>query len=101
LNLFSGSCVSGSGCLTYLNLTDTGTGYKVFKREIPYKINLKENRFGFEIEITIKLARLKYCMYEVRVSYWGRDYSEGKKIPWKNGVKAVLSILKYGIFKRS
>lgn len=90
-----------SNMVTNLNLTDVETGYKVFKREILNKINLKENRFGFEIEITIKLARLKCRIYEVGVSYWGRDYSEGKKITWKDGIKAVFCILKYGIFKKN
>ena len=90
-----------SSMVTNLNLTDVETGYKVFKREILNKINLEENRFGFEIEITIKLARLKCRIYEVGVSYWGRDYSEGKKITWKDGIKAVFCILKYGIFKKN
>ena len=89
-----------SNMVTNLNLTDVEIGYKVFKREILNKINLEENRFGFEIEITVKLARLKCRIYEVGVSYQGRDYSEGKKITWKDGIKAVFCVLKYGIFKK-
>lgn len=87
--------------VTNLNLTDVETGFKLLKRDLLNKITLAEDRFGFEIEITVKLARLKCRIYEVGVSYWGRDYSEGKKITWKDGVKALFCILKYGIFKRS
>ncbi len=90
-----------SNMVTNLNLTDVETGFKVFRKDILDKIRLEENRFGFEIEITIKLARLKCRIYEVGISYWGRDYSEGKKITWKDGVKAVFCILKYGIFKKN
>jgi glycosyltransferase involved in cell wall biosynthesis len=89
-----------SNMVTNLNLTDVETGYKIFKRDILRKINLEEERFGFEIEITIKLARLKCRIYEVGVSYWGRDYSEGKKITWKDGIKAIFCIVKYGILKK-
>lgn len=87
--------------VTNLNLTDVETGFKLLKRDLLNKITLAEDRFGFEIEITVKLARLKCRIYEVGVSYWGRDYSEGKKITWKDGVKALFCILKYGIFKKS
>ena len=69
-----------SNMVTNLNMTDVETGFKVFKRDLLNKIILEEDRFGFEIEITIKLARLKCRIYEVGISYWGRDYSEGKKI---------------------
>ena len=88
-----------SNMVTNLNMTDIETGFKVFKRDLLNKIILEEDRFGFEIEITIKLARLKCRIYEVGVSYWGRDYSEGKKITWRDGIRAVFCILKYGLFK--
>lgn len=90
-----------SNVVTNLNMTDVETGFKVFRKDILDKIRLEENRFGFEIEITIKLARLKCRIYEVGISYWGRDYSEGKKITWKDGIKAIFCILKYGIFKKN
>ncbi len=89
-----------SNMATNLNLTDVETGFKAFRKDILDKIHLEENRFGFEIEITIKLARLKCRMYEVGISYWGRDYSEGKKITWKDGIRAIFCIFKYGIFRR-
>ncbi len=85
---------------TNLNMTDVETGFKVFRRDILNRITLTEDRFGFEIEITVKLARLKCRIYEVGISYWGRDYSEGKKITWKDGIRAIFCILKYGIFKK-
>ena len=88
-----------SNMVTNLNLTDVETGFKVFRKDILDKIRLEENRFGFEIEITIKLARLKCRIYEVGISYCGRDYSEGKKITWKDGIRAIFCILKYGILK--
>ncbi len=81
-----------------LNLTDIETCYKVFKKEILDKITLKSKRFGFEPEITIKLAKLKCRIYEVPISYSGRDYSEGKKIRWKDGVSAIFHIFKYKFF---
>ncbi len=90
-----------SNMVTNLNLTDVETGFKLLKRDLLNKITLAEERFGFEIEITVKLSRLKCRIYEVGVSYWGRDYSEGKKITWKDGIRAIFCILKYGIFKRS
>jgi len=86
---------------TNLNMTDVETGFKVFRRDILNRITLTEDRFGFEIEITVKLARLKCRIYEVGISYWGRDYSEGKKITWKDGIRAIFCILKYGIFKKN
>lgn len=89
-----------SNMVTNLNLTDVETGFKVIKKELLDKITLKENRFGFEIEVTIKLARLKCRIYEVGISYWGRDYSEGKKITWKDGIRAVFCILKYRFFRK-
>jgi len=88
-----------SNIFTNLNLTDIEVCYKVFRREILDKIELKENRFGFEPEITAKVSQLKCRIYEVGISYYGRTYNEGKKIGWKDGVKAVFVILKYGIFR--
>jgi len=82
------------------NFTDIETCYKLFKKEILDKINIKENRFGFEPEVTIKISRLNCRVYEVGISYYGRTYSEGKKINWKDGFRAIYVILKYGIFKR-
>lgn len=90
-----------SNMITNLNLTDVETGFKVFKKAVLDKITLEEDRFGFEIEITIKLARLKCRIYEVGISYWGRDYSEGKKITWKDGIRAIFCILKYGILRKN
>jgi len=84
-----------SNMTTNLNLTDMEVCYKVFKREIIQSIPLKENRFGFEVEITAKLARRKLKIYEVPISYYGRDYSEGKKIGWKDGLSALRCIIKY------
>lgn len=84
-----------SNMTTNLNLTDMEVCYKVFKRDVIQSIPLKENRFGFEVEITAKLARRKLKIYEVPISYYGRDYSEGKKIGWKDGFSALRCILKY------
>jgi glycosyltransferase involved in cell wall biosynthesis len=84
-----------SNMLTDLNLTDMETCYKVFRTEVLKKIKLRENRFGFEPEFTAKVARIKCRIYEVPISYSGRDYSEGKKIGWKDGIAAVYFILKY------
>lgn len=84
-----------SNMATNLNLTDMEVCYKVFKREILQTIQLKENRFGFEVEITAKVAKMKCHIYEVPVSYYGRDYSEGKKITWKDGFSALRCIVKY------
>jgi hypothetical protein len=76
------------------------TCYKLFKREIIQGIKLEENRFGFEPEITAKVARLKHVrVYEVGISYYGRTYEEGKKIGWKDGFRAIFCILKYNLFK--
>lgn len=84
-----------SNMMTNLNLTDMEVCYKVFKREIIQSIPLRENRFGFEVEVTAKVARRKLKIYEVPISYYGRDYSEGKKIGWKDGFSAIRCILKY------
>ncbi len=87
--------------LSNLNLTDMETCYKVFKREVLARITLESDRFGIEPELTIKVARLRARarIYEVPISYAGRDYSEGKKIGWKDGVSAVWHMLKFALFK--
>jgi len=89
-----------SNMFTDLNLSDMETCYKVFRREIIQSIPIEENRFGFEPEITAKLARKNCRIYEVGISYYGRTYSEGKKIGWKDGVRAIWCILKYNLFRR-
>jgi len=87
-----------SNVFTNINLTDMETCYKAFKREIIQSIDIKENRFGFEPEITAKVAKKKYRIYEVGISYYGRTYATGKKIGWKDGLWAIRCILKYNIF---
>jgi len=84
--------------LSNLNLTDIETCYKLFKKEILNSIKLKSKRFGFEPEITLKLAKLKCRIYEVPISYSGRDYSEGKKIGWKDGIAAFFHIIRFKFF---
>lgn len=91
LTFFSNLC-------TDLNLTDMETGYKVFKKEVLEHLHLRSNRFGFEPEVTAKIAKMNYRIYEVPISYSGRDYWEGKKINWRDGLKAVFSILRYHFF---
>jgi len=86
-----------SNMLTDLNLTDMEVCYKVFRREILEQITIEEDRFGFEPEITAKVARLKCRIYEVGVSYSGRTYSEGKKIGWRDGIHAIRCIFKYNL----
>lgn len=89
-----------SNMFTDLNLTDMEVCYKVFKRHFLEQITLKEKRFGFEPEFTAKIARLPSCVvYEVGISYYGRTYAEGKKISWKDGVRAIYVILKYGLLR--
>ena len=88
-----------SNMVTNLNLTDMETCYKVFRREVLAGITLKSGRFGFEPEFTVKVARLKCRIYEVPISYSGRDYAEGKKITWKDGLAALWHILRYRFFK--
>jgi len=83
--------------LTNINLSDMETCYKVFRREVIQAIPLEEKRFGFEPEITVKIAKRKLRIYEVGISYWGRTYEEGKKIQWKDGVRALWCLLKYCI----
>ena len=87
-----------SNMLSNLNLTDMETGYKAFRSEVIQSLNLKSNRFGFEPEVTMKLAKAKYRIYEVPISYWGRDYSEGKKITWKDGIAALFHIIRFRFF---
>ncbi|TRZ90737.1 glycosyltransferase family 2 protein [bacterium] len=88
-----------SNTVTNLNLTDMETCYKVFRREVLAGITLKSGRFGFEPEFTVKVAKLKCRIYEVPISYSGRDYAEGKKITWKDGLAALWHILRYRFFK--
>ena len=88
-----------SNMFTNLNLTDVETCYKAFRAEVIKKLDLRENRFGFEPEVTAKLAKAKYRIYEVGISYYGRTYEEGKKIGWKDGFRAIFCILKYGLFR--
>lgn len=86
-----------SNCLTNINLSDMETCYKVFRREVIQSIPIEENRFGFEPEITVKVAKRRLRIYEVGIGYWGRTYEEGKKIGWKDGVRALWCLLKYSI----
>jgi len=88
-----------SNMLTDLNLTDMETCYKVFRREIIQSIKIEENRFGFEPEITAKIAKMNCRIYEVGISYYGRTYAEGKKINWRDGVSAIRCILKYNLMR--
>jgi glycosyltransferase involved in cell wall biosynthesis len=90
-----------SNMFTNLNLTDMETCYKMFRTPIIQQIKLKEKRFGFEPEVTAKIARIPDIkIYEIGISYYGRTYKEGKKIGWKDGVRAIYCILKYNLFKR-
>ncbi|MCB0705684.1 MAG: glycosyltransferase family 2 protein [Saprospiraceae bacterium] len=90
-----------SNMFTNLNLTDMETCYKLFRAENVKSLNLKENRFGFEPEVTAKISRIpKIRIYEVGISYYGRTYEEGKKINWKDGLRAIWCILKYNIWAR-
>jgi glycosyltransferase involved in cell wall biosynthesis len=86
-----------SNCLTNINLSDMETCYKVFRREIIQAIPIEEDRFGFEPEITVKVAKRRLRIYEVGIGYWGRTYEEGKKIGWKDGFRALWCLLKYSI----
>lgn len=87
-----------SNMFTNINLTDMETCYKAFRQEIIQQIRIEENRFGFEPEITAKVAKLNCRIYEVGISYYGRSYQEGKKINWKDGIWAIVCILKYNLF---
>ena len=84
-----------SNALTNMNMTDMETCYKIFRREVLQSIPIEEDRFGFEPEITVKIAKRHLRVYEVGISYWGRTYEEGKKIGWKDGVRALWCLLKY------
>jgi len=86
-----------SNCLTNINLSDMETCYKVFRRDVIQSIPIEEDRFGFEPEITVKVSRRKLSIYEVGIGYWGRTYEEGKKIGWKDGVRALYCVVKYSI----
>ena len=88
-----------SNMFTNLNLTDMETCYKAFRREVIQSIHLEEDRFGFEPEVTAKLARGGFRIYEVGIAYYGRTYAEGKKIGWRDGVRAIVCILKYNLFR--
>jgi len=88
-----------SNMLSNLNLSDMETCYKVIKKDFLDRITLKSKRFGFEPEVTIKLAKLKARIYEVPISYSGRDYSEGKKIGWKDGIAAIFHIIRFKFFR--
>ncbi len=87
-----------SNIFTNLNLSDMETCYKVFKKSVIQQITITENRFGFEPEITAKIAKLRCRVYEVGISYSGRTYDEGKKIGWRDGVRALICIVKYNLF---
>jgi hypothetical protein len=87
-----------SNMFTDLNLTDLETGYKAFRAPLVKSLDLRENRFGFEAEVTAKLAKAKYRLYEVGISYSGRTYKEGKKVNWKDGVRTIYAILRYNLF---
>lgn len=87
-----------SNMLSNLNLTDMEVCYKAFKTEVVKNLNLKENRFGFEPEVTAKIAKKDLRIYEVGISYFGRKYSDGKKITWRDGFSAIRCIVKYNIF---
>jgi len=86
-----------SNALTNMNMSDMETCYKVFRREILQSIPIEEDRFGFEPEITVKIAKRRLRVYEVGISYWGRTYEEGKKIGWRDGVRALFCLLKYTV----
>ena len=88
-----------SNMFTNLNLTDMETCYKTFRRDVIQSIEIRENRFGFEPEITAKVARLGCRIYEVGISYSGRTYQEGKKIGWRDGARALWCIFRYNTFR--
>ncbi|NBW39382.1 glycosyltransferase family 2 protein [bacterium] len=88
-----------SNMFTNINLTDMETCYKLFRKEVLAGIIIEENRFGFEPEITAKIAKGRWRVYEVGISYYGRTYEEGKKIGWRDGVRAIYAIIKYNVWK--
>lgn len=87
-----------SNMMTNINLTDMETCYKAFRREVIQTIQIQENRFGFEPEITAKVSKMNCRIYEVGISYYGRTYEEGKKIGWRDGIRAIFCIFKYNLF---
>jgi glycosyltransferase involved in cell wall biosynthesis len=87
-----------SNMLSNLNLSDMETGYKVFKKEVLNQLKLKSNRFGFEPEFTIKIAKKNIKIYEVPISYYGRDYAEGKKITWRDGIAAIFALFRFWLW---
>ena len=89
-----------SNMLGDLSLSDMETGYKVIRAEVFKRVTIESNRFGFEPEITAKLSKMGCRIYEIPISYWGRNYSEGKKISWKDGIAAIYWIIKYNLFRR-
>lgn len=89
-----------SNFFTDLNLSDMETCYKAFRREVIQSINIRENRFGFEPEVTAKVAKMNLRIYEVGISYYGRTYDEGKKIGWRDGFRAIYCILKYNLWSK-
>jgi glycosyltransferase involved in cell wall biosynthesis len=95
----NGILTTMSNVFTNLNLTDMETCYKVFRRKIIQGIRIEENRFGFEPEITAKIAKMRCRVYEVGISYYGRTYEQGKKIGWKDGMRAIYCIAKYNLFR--
>ena len=86
-----------SNMITNLNMSDMETCYKVFRREVIQAIPIEEDRFGFEPEITVKIAKRQLRVYEIGISYWGRTYAEGKKIGWRDGFRALWCLAKYGL----
>ena len=95
----NGVLTFASNMFTNLNLTDMETCYKMFRREVIQSITIEEDRFGFEPEITAKVARMNVRIYEVGISYHGRTYAEGKKIGWRDGINALYCIVKYNCFR--
>ena len=89
-----------SNMLTNLNLTDMETGYKVFTRDVANRLDIAEDRFGFEPEFTAQVAQMKIRIYEIGISYSGRTYAEGKKIRWQDGISALRCIITYNLFHR-
>jgi hypothetical protein len=88
-----------SNMLTNINLTDMETCYKMFRREVIQSIKIEEKRFGFEPEITAKVARGRWRIYEVGISYYGRTYEQGKKIGWIDGLRAIYAVLQYNVWQ--
>jgi len=95
----NGILTTVSNMFTNLDLTDMETCYKAFRREIIQSIKIEESRFGFEPEVTAKISKLQCRIYEVGISYYGRTYAEGKKIGWRDGVRALYCIIKYNVFR--